>query len=70
LDTQFGIQSITKAEDPKTSYRSPEKLVALKYSNSVALDLNDPVYLAAKNEGYRAATAGVEAIFEKYELDA
>ena len=36
----------------------------------MALGLNDPVYLAAKNEGYRAVTAGVEAIFEKYQLDA
>jgi amidase len=61
---------IAKAADPKTAYRSPEKLVGLKYSNSVALDLHDPVYLAAKNEGYRAVTAGVEAIFAKYQLDA
>jgi amidase len=44
--------------------------VGLKYTNAVALDLDDPVYLAAKNEGYRAVTAGVEAIFEKYQLDA
>jgi len=61
---------IAKAEDPKTAYRSPEKLVGLKYTNAVALDLDDPVYLAAKNEGYRAVTAGVEAIFAKYQLDA
>jgi len=61
---------IAKASDPKTAYRSPEKLVGLKYSNSVALDPDDPVYLAAKNEGYRAVTAGVEAIFAKYQLDA
>lgn len=61
---------IAKAADPKTAYRSPEKLVGLRYSNSVALDMNDPVYLAAKNEGYRAVTAGVEAIFAKYQLDA
>jgi amidase len=61
---------IAKASDPKTAYRSPEKLVGLKYSNSVALALDDPVYLAAKNEGYRAVTAGVEAIFAKYRLDA
>lgn len=61
---------IAKAADPKTEYRSPEKLVGLRYSNSVALDLNDPVYLAATNEGYRAVTAGVEAIFAKYGLDA
>jgi amidase len=61
---------IAKAEDPKTGYRSPEKLVGLKYTNAVALAMNDPVYLAAKNEGYQAVTAGVEAIFEKYQLDA
>jgi amidase len=61
---------IAKAEDPKTAYRSPEKLVGLKYTNAVALGMDDPVYLAAKNEGYRAVTAGVEAIFEKYQLDA
>ena len=61
---------IAKAEDPKTQYRSAAKLVGLKYTNSVALDMNDPVYLAAKNEGYRAVTAGVEAIFAKYRLDA
>lgn len=61
---------IAKAADPKTQYRSPEKLVGLRYTSSVALDLNDPVYLAAKNEGYRAVTAGIEAIFAKYQLDA
>jgi amidase len=61
---------IAKAEDPKTAYRSPEKLVGLKYTNAVALGMDDPVYLAAKYEGYRAVTAGVEAIFEKYQLDA
>ncbi len=61
---------IAKAADPNTQYRSPEKLVGLRYSNSVALEMNDPVYLAAKNEGYRAVTAGVEAIFAKYQLDA
>lgn len=61
---------IAKAEDPKTGYRSPEKLVGLKYTNAVALAMDDPVYLAAKNEGYQAVTAGVEAIFEKYQLDA
>ena len=61
---------IAKASDPKTQYRSPEKLVGLRHTASVALDMNDPVYLAAKNEGYRAVTAGVEALFAKYRLDA
>jgi amidase len=45
---------IAKASDPKTGYRSPEKLVGLKYTASVALDLNDPVYLAAKTQGLMA----------------
>ena len=61
---------IAKAADPMTRYRSPEKLVGLRYTNSVALEMDDPVYLAAKNEGYRAVTAGVEALFAKYRLDA
>ncbi len=37
-----------RANDPKTGYRSPEKAYALKYSASTALDLDDPIYLAAK----------------------
>jgi amidase len=61
---------ISKANDPKTGYRSPEKLVGLKYTASVALDLHDPVYLAARNEGFAALKAGIDAIFAKYQLDA
>ena len=61
---------IAKASDPKTGYRSPEKLVGLKYTASVALDLNDPVYLAAKNQGLTAIKSGLQAIFAKHQLDA
>ena len=61
---------IAKAADPKTNYRSPEKLVGLKYTNSDALDLKDPRYLAAKNEGFAAVRSGVLALFAKYQLDA
>lgn len=61
---------IARAADPAAGYRSPEKLVALRYSNSVALDLTDPVYLAARHEGYAAVKAGVQALFDKYRLDA
>jgi amidase len=61
---------IAKASDPKTGYRSPEKLVGFKYTASVALDLNDPVYLAAKNQGFAALRSGLLAIFAKYRLDA
>jgi amidase len=61
---------INKASDPKTGYRSPEKLVGLKYTASVALDLNDPVYLAAKNQGLMAVKSSLQAIFAKDQLDA
>lgn len=61
---------IAKASDPETRYRSPEKLVALKYTASVALDLNDPVYLAAKGQGVMAVKSSLQAIFAKDRLDA
>jgi amidase len=58
------------ANDPATGYPSPEKAFAFKYSASVALDLDDPVYLAAKSEGFAMVKAAVDAIMEKYDLDA
>jgi amidase len=61
---------VERANDPKTGYRSPEKAFALKYSASVALDLDDPVYLAAKNEGLAMVRATFMALFTKYKLDA
>ena len=61
---------VATANDPKFGYRSPEKAYGLKYTASVALDLNDPVFLAAKNEGLGAIKAGILAQFEKYKLDA
>jgi amidase len=61
---------VARANDPKTGYRSPEKAVALKYTASVALDLDDPVYLAAKNEALAATKAAILALFAKHRLDA
>jgi amidase len=58
------------ANDPATNYRSPEKAFALKYTQSIALDLNDPVYLAVKSQALAATKAGVDALFVKYRLDA
>lgn len=58
------------ANDPKTAYRSPEKAFALKYTASVALDLNDPIYLAAKNEGLAMITKAVEGVISNHKLDA
>lgn len=61
---------VAKANDPATGYRSPEKAVALKYTQSIALDLTDPVYLAIKHQALAASKAGVDALFAKYQLDA
>lgn len=58
------------SNDSKTAYRSPEKAFALKYTASVALDLNDPVYLAAKNEGLAMITKAVEGVISNHKLDA
>ena len=58
------------ANDPKTGYPSREKAYAFKYTASVALDLDDPVYLAAKNEGFAMVKAAVDAVMKKYKLDA
>jgi amidase len=58
------------ANDPGTGYPSPQKAYAFKYSASVALDLDDPVYLAAKNEGFAMVKAAVDAVMKKHRLDA
>jgi len=61
---------VAGSNDPKTGYRSPEKAFALKYSQSVALDLDDPAYLAAVNEGLALAKAVTMSLFKKHKLDA
>jgi amidase len=61
---------VAKANDPATGYRSPEKAVGLKYTASIALDMDDPQYLAIKNEMLTAVKAGMLAIFAKNHLDA
>lgn len=61
---------VARSNDPATHYRSPEKAYALKYTAARALDLDDPLYLAVKNEQLAATKAGIDALFTKYELDA
>jgi amidase len=61
---------VARANNPASGYRSPEKAYGLKYTASVALDLNDPTYLAAKNEGLANVKSGILALFTKYKLDA
>jgi amidase len=58
------------SNDPKTGYRSPEKAYALKYSASIARDLTDPIYLAAKNEGLTMLTKAVMGVMTNNKLDA
>lgn len=61
---------VARANDPATNYRSPEKAVALQYTQSIALGLDDPIYLATKNEGLVSMKAAVDAVFAKHRLDA
>jgi amidase len=61
---------VALSNDPKTNYRSPEKAYGLKYTASVALDLNDPLYLAAKNQGLPLIKSSILAIFARHKLDA
>ncbi len=61
---------VALSNDPKTGYRSPEKAYALKYSQQVALDLTDPAYLAAVNEGLALTRSSVMAMFTRDKLDA
>jgi amidase len=61
---------IAKTDDPKFGYRSKEKAFALKYTNSQALSLDDPIYLAAIHEGVALVKAGVASVFAKHQLDA
>jgi amidase len=59
-----------KAADPATQYRSDTKRDGLKHNDEAALALDDPIYLAAKNEGLAFTTSSVLAVFRKYKLDA
>ena len=59
-----------RANDPKFGYRSSGKAVGLKYQAEHAPGLDDPVYLAAKNEGLAMVKSTILALFEKYKLDA
>jgi amidase len=61
---------VARSNNPTSHYRSAEKAFALSYTASQALDLDDPLYLAVKNEQLAATRAGIDGLFAKYELDA
>jgi len=58
------------SNDPATGYRSPGKAVGMKWSAEHVVSLDNPVYLAAKNEGLATMRATAMAVFKKYQLDA
>jgi amidase len=60
---------VARAEAAGVGYRNPPKLRNLK-ENLSAPRIDDPVYLAAANEGRAMLRAAVEAIFRKHRLDA
>jgi len=61
---------VAKANDPAFGYRSPGKAYGFKYQQATDLAIDDPRYLAAKNEGLALVKAGILAIFKEYKLDA
>jgi amidase len=61
---------VARTSDPATRYRSSGKAVGFKYTASVAKDMDDPAYLAIKNEGLALVKAAVQAVFVGNKLDA
>jgi len=61
---------VALSNDPKTGYKSPEKAFALTYTASVALPLEDPIFLAARDQGLALTKAVVTGVLAKYKLDA
>jgi amidase len=60
---------VSRANDPATGYRSPEKAVGFKFTQSIALDPADPLYRAMVGPGLASIRAAVEAAFEQYRVD-
>jgi amidase len=58
------------SNDPATNYRSPGKAVGMKWAASQVVSIDDPVYLAAQNEGLAFMRATTLAVMKKYSLDA
>ena len=60
---------IARAEDPASGYLNPWKLKSLRGLLGY-LSLDDPTYLAAKNEGRAMIRAALEGVFARQKLDA
>jgi amidase len=58
------------ANNPKTQYRSPGKALGLKYQAENSLDLDDPVYIAARDQGMEYIHDAMEGVFANHKLAA
>ncbi|PTY07882.1 glutamyl-tRNA amidotransferase [Opitutaceae bacterium EW11] len=61
---------VAQANDPAKGYRSPEKAAGLKYTDKIALEQSDPIYLAARDQGLPMIRAAMLALFDGQKLDA
>jgi amidase len=60
---------VARAEEAGSDYRNPAKLRNLR-ENLSAPGTDDPIYLAAANQGREMMRAAVDALFRKHRLDA
>lgn len=73
LDSEYpkNIYDLARlANDEATNYRSPGRAVGLKYQAETALDVNDPVYLAARDQALAYVHAAMEGVFANHNLQA
>jgi amidase len=61
---------VALSNDPKTNYRSPEKAFGFKYQATHVLDVTDPVFLAARDQGLPLMRTTIAGVLTKYKLDA
>jgi len=58
------------SNDPSTNFRAPEKAFGLTYQAETSLELDDPVYLAARDQGMPFVRATIAGVLSKHKLDA
>lgn len=58
------------ANDPATGYRSSGKALGLEYQAATALEVDDPVYIAAVTHGLAYVHSAVEGLFAQHQLHA
>jgi amidase len=61
---------VALSNDPKTNYRSPEKAFGFKYQDAHVLDVTDPIFLAARDQGLPLMRSTIAGVLAKYQLDA